>query len=102
MREGFSPNQEGDFVRDEGGHITGYKGPIYHVEYPNSCDSMQEMTDWMGAGFRIGTSFCYDASENGHFTIKVLGDIPTEYQDKFRQAGITVKQVKERGEEVEL
>lgn len=42
MKNGISAYQEGDFVKDDWGNVVGFRGPIYNIEYPNSCDPMQD------------------------------------------------------------
>lgn len=91
----FTPNQKGDFIKDDRGKRVKYQGPIWDVTYPPEADNMEEMASWMGWGYEILVGHSYDLSKG--FTIRVMGDIPKEARENMKRNRMTCTLTKERG-----
>jgi hypothetical protein len=100
MTGDLKPYQGEDFVTGDDGKTVGYKGPIFRLKYPVDCDDVIEMLVWQRFGYVVLGSDGANLPEGRCNVITVLGDIPEWLQTNLTNAGITVKQTKERGEEI--
>jgi hypothetical protein len=87
--------QEDDFIFDDKGREVGYRGPLFRVRYPRGVDPVQEMHDWHCNGYRVQIGFGY--GEGDQDTLIVMGDIPAQARERFRQVGVEVSLEKPRG-----
>ena len=99
MNKGIIPFQEGDWVRDSGGQVAEYRGPIYTLAYPakRGLQAEVETRGLLSLGYAIDNPVEQaDVQLSSGFTIAVKGDFPEWFQRNLKQVGISCTLIRPR------